>query len=47
MSLHWNKKHRRAYKYENDNSLACKDLTSGESGTKIYELAFSIRNQPL
>ena len=31
---------RSVYKYENDNSLACKDLTSGESGTKIYELVF-------
>ena len=25
---------RSVYKYENDNSLACKDLTSGESGTR-------------
>ena len=31
---------RSVYKYENDNSLACKDLTSGESVTKIYELVF-------
>ncbi len=31
---------RSVYKYENDNSLACKDLTSGGSGTKIYELVF-------
>ena len=28
---------RSVYKYENDNSLACKDLTSGESGNFIYE----------
>ncbi len=40
---------RSVYKYENDNSLACKDLTSGESGTKIYELVFKGEkgNQPL
>lgn len=41
MSLHWHRRgDRSVYKYENDNSLACKDLTSGESGTKIYELVF-------
>ena len=31
---------RSVYKYENDNSLVYKELTSGESGTKIYELVF-------
>lgn len=31
---------RSVYKYENDSNLTYKDLTSGDSGAKVYELVF-------
>lgn len=31
---------RSVYKYENDNNLVCKNLTSGRPDTKVYELIF-------
>ena len=38
---------RSVYKYETDKNLAFKDLTSGEEGTKVYELVCKGENKML